>query len=152
MSQHSTTEVVTGGLVLSVAVGFLFYVSQVTGFGSAGGSADYPLKASFRVADGVSAGTDVRLAGVKIGTVSDISLNPETFRADTVLAMSGGVEIPDDSILAISSEGLLGGNFVEVLPGGSPFALEPGDSFAETQGSVSLITLLLRFVSQSASE
>ncbi len=104
------------------------------------------------MADGVSAGTDVRLAGVKIGTVSDISLNPETFRADTVLAMSGGVEIPDDSILAISSEGLLGGNFVEVLPGGSPFALEPGDSFAETQGSVSLITLLLRFVSQSASE
>ena len=62
MSQHSTTEVVTGGLVLAVAVGFLFYVSQVTGFGSAGGSVDYPLKASFRVADGVSAGTDVRLA------------------------------------------------------------------------------------------
>jgi phospholipid/cholesterol/gamma-HCH transport system substrate-binding protein len=152
MSQNSTTEVITGGVVLAIAVGFLFYVTQVTGLGSGAGSAGYSLTASFRAADGVTAGTDVRLAGVKIGTVSDITLNPETFRADTVLAMSGDVEIPDDSILAISSEGLLGGNFVEVLPGGSPFTLEPGDSFAETQGSVSLITLLLRFVSQSASE
>lgn len=153
MSQHSTTEVLTGGLVLAVAVGFLIYVGQVTGLGSGGGGAgNYDLTASFRTADGVAPGTEVRAAGVKIGTVSEISLNPETFRADTVISVNGNVEVPDDSILAISSEGLLGGNYVEVLPGGSPFVLEPGDSFVETQGSVSLVTLLLRFVSQSASE
>ncbi len=151
MSQHSTTEVVTGGLVLAVAVGFLIYVAQVTGLGQgAGGTQDYTLTASFRTADGVTAGTDVRLAGVKIGTVAQIDLNPETYRADTLLALDPDVAIPDDSVLVVSSEGLLGGNFLEVLPGGSPFALESGDSFAETQGSVSLITLLLRFVSQSA--
>jgi phospholipid/cholesterol/gamma-HCH transport system substrate-binding protein len=150
MSQNSTTEIVTGGLVLAAAVGFLIYAAQVTGIGAgAGASGAYTLNASFRTADGVTAGTDVRLAGVKIGTVSGIRLNPETFRADTQIALRGDVEIPDDSILAISSEGLLGGNFVEVLPGGSPFVLEAGDGFAETQGSVSLITLLLRFVSQS---
>ena len=150
MSQNSTTEIVTGGLVLAAAVGFLIYAAQVTGLGAgAGAGGAYTLNASFRTADGVTAGTDVRLAGVKIGTVSGISLNPETFRADTQIALRGDVEIPDDSILAISSEGLLGGNFVEVLPGGSPFVLEAGDGFAETQGSVSLITLLLRFVSQS---
>lgn len=150
MSQNSTTEIVTGGLVLAAAVGFLIYASQVTGLrAGAGASGAYTLNASFRTADGVTAGTDVRLAGVKIGTVSGIRLNPETFRADTQIALRGDVEIPDDSILAISSEGLLGGNFVEVLPGGSPFVLEAGDGFAETQGSVSLITLLLRFVSQS---
>ncbi len=150
MSQNSTTEIVTGGLVLAAAVGFLIYAAQVTGLGAgAGAGGAYTLNASFRTADGVTAGTDVRLAGVKIGTVSGIRLNPETFRADTQIALRGDVEIPDDSILAISSEGLLGGNFVEVLPGGSPFVLEAGDGFAETQGSVSLITLLLRFVSQS---
>jgi phospholipid/cholesterol/gamma-HCH transport system substrate-binding protein len=151
MSQNSTTEIVTGGLVLAAAAGFLIYAAQVTGLGSgAGAGGAYTLSASFRTADGVTAGTDVRLAGVKIGTVSDIRLNPETYRADTQIALSGDVEIPDDSGLAISSEGLLGGTFVEVLPGGSLFALEDGDAFAETQGSVSLITLLLRFVSQSA--
>ncbi len=151
MSQNSTTEIVTGGLILAAAIGFLVYAAQVTGLGAGVGTGgSYALSASFRTADGVTAGTDVRLAGVKIGTVSQIALNPETFRADTQISLQGDVEIPDDSILAISSEGLLGGNFVEVLPGGSPFALEPGDSFAETQGSVSLITLLLRFVSQSA--
>lgn len=150
MSQNSTTEIVTGGLVLAAAVGFLIYAAQVTGLGAgAGANGAYTLNASFRTADGVTAGTDVRLAGVKIGTVSGIRLNPETFRADTQIALRGDVEIPDDSILAISSEGLLGGNFVEVLPGGSPFVLEAGDGFAETQGSVSLVTLLLRFVSQS---
>jgi phospholipid/cholesterol/gamma-HCH transport system substrate-binding protein len=150
MSQNSTTEVIAGGLVVAVAAGFLVYAAQITGLGTGAGGTDYTLNASFRTADGVSAGTDVRLAGVKIGTVADIRLNNETYRADTVLALDPQVVIPDDSVLVISSEGLLGGNFLEVLPGASPFALETGDAFAETQGSVSLITLLLRFVSQSA--
>ena len=148
MAQHSTTEVVTGGLVLAVAVGFLLYVTQVTGLGQGGGAGTQTLLASFRTADGVSSGTDVRLAGVKIGTVAEIRLNPQTYKAETVLALDPAISIPDDSVLVISSEGLLGGNFLEVLPGASPFVLEPGDSFAETQGSVSLITLLMRFVSQ----
>lgn len=54
--------------------------------------------------------------------------------------------VPDDSSIIISSEGLLGGNFVEVMPGGSPFNLEPGDEVLDTQGAVSLISLLVKFV------
>ncbi|HAR50918.1 MAG TPA: outer membrane lipid asymmetry maintenance protein MlaD, partial [Roseovarius nubinhibens] len=57
-----------------------------------------------------------------------------------------GIELPDDSAVSIASEGLLGGNFVEILPGGSPFAFEPGDTVEFTQGSVSLISLLMKFV------
>lgn len=139
------TEIAVGGIVLAAAVGFVWYMSQTAGFG--GKSGGYPLTASFRSIEGVTVGTDVRLAGVKIGSVTDISLNPETFRADAEISVIEGVALPDDTSIVISSEGLLGGNFVELLPGGSPFNLEPGDEIYDTQGSVSLISLLLKFVS-----
>lgn len=141
---HNTSEVLVGGAVLAVALGFLAFVGTSTGL--SGGGTGYPLTASFRSADGISVGTDVRLAGVKIGTVTGIGLNPETFRADATITVGAGIEIPDDSAIAISSEGLLGGNFVEILPGGSPFTLEAGAEFTSTQGSVSLVTLLMKFV------
>lgn len=138
-------EILVGGVVLAAAIGFSVYAAQIAGVST--GSNNYPLTASFRSLEGVSVGTDVRLAGVKIGTVSDVALNTETFRADTTVAVFSGIEIPDDSAIIIASEGLLGGNFVEVVPGGSPFYFEPGDEISDTQGAVSLISLLLKFVS-----
>ncbi|MDV7400419.1 outer membrane lipid asymmetry maintenance protein MlaD, partial [Arthrospira platensis SPKY1] len=103
----------------------LFYAGQVTGLSSS--TAGYPLTASFRSLEGVSVGTDVRLAGVKVGTVTAVALNPDTFRADTTITVQEGIMLPDDTAIVISSEGLLGGNFVELMPGGSPFNLNPGD-------------------------
>ncbi|MGR3759726.1 outer membrane lipid asymmetry maintenance protein MlaD [Roseobacteraceae bacterium NS-SX3] len=141
---HNTTEVLAGGIVLAAAAAFALYAGQVAGL-SRGGEG-YELTASFRSLEGVTVGTDVRLAGVKIGTVTGVELNPETFRADTRFSVQNGIEVPDDSAVVISSEGLLGGNFVEVMPGGSPFALEPGDEVIDTQGAVSLISLLVKFV------
>ncbi|WP_127114251.1 outer membrane lipid asymmetry maintenance protein MlaD [Shimia sediminis] len=138
------TEIAVGAAVVAVAIGFLAYASRVADFG--GSSAGYELTASFRSIEGVSVGTDVRLAGVKIGTITDISLNPQTFRADAGMTILDGIELPDDSAIVISSEGLLGGNFVEVLPGGSPFNLEPGAEIEDTQSSVSLVGLLMKFV------
>ncbi|WP_320177550.1 outer membrane lipid asymmetry maintenance protein MlaD [Roseovarius pacificus] len=141
---ESTTEVIVGGAVLAAAIGFLVYAGQVTGF--SGGSTEYPLSASFRSADGVDVGTDVRMAGVKVGRVTDIELDPATYRARAVFTVTEGIDVPDDSAVAISSEGLLGGNYVEILPGGSPFAFAPGDEIEFTQGSVSLVSLLMKFV------
>lgn len=148
MSENKT-EVVVGGAVLAVAIGFVIYAGQVTGFTER--SAGYPLSASFRSLEGVTVGTDVRLAGVKIGTVTGIDLNPQTFRADTTFSVKNGIDIPDDSAVAVASEGLLGGNFVEIVPGGSPFNFAPGDEIEDTQGSVSLVSLLMKFVSSSSS-
>ncbi|MEO0937144.1 MAG: outer membrane lipid asymmetry maintenance protein MlaD [Pseudomonadota bacterium] len=138
-------EILVGGVVLAAAIGFGVYAAQVAGLSRAGDR--YPLTASFRSLEGVTVGTDVRLAGVKIGTVTDVALNGQTFRADTTVAIRRGVEIPDDSAIIISSEGLLGGNFVEIVPGGSPFYFAEGDEITDTQGAVSLVSLLLRFVS-----
>ena len=70
MSTEHTTEVLVGGAVLAVAVGFMVYAGQVTGF--SGGQPEYALSASFRSADGVNVGTDVRLAGVKVPKTVDV--------------------------------------------------------------------------------
>lgn len=141
---NSATETIVGGAVLAAAVGFLVFVSSSVGFGTT--SNGYELKASFRSTDGVSVGTDVRMAGVKIGTVTELNLDPESYRAVMSLSVDNTMKIPDDSGVAISQEGLLGGTFVEIVPGASDFHFEEGGEFLETQGSVSLISLLLKFV------
>jgi phospholipid/cholesterol/gamma-HCH transport system substrate-binding protein len=143
MSENAT-EVLVGGAVLAAAIGFFIYAGQVTGFDSGGDS--YQLSASFRSADGIGVGTDVRLAGVRVGSVTALDLNPETFRADVDFSVAGTIEIPDDTQAVIASEGLLGGNFLELVPGGSAFNLAPGDEVYETQSAVSLTTLILRAV------
>lgn len=144
MSSYNKTEILVGGVVLAAAIAFATYASQSTGLTKR--ATGYELNASFRSAEGVTVGTDVRMAGVKVGTVTGLVLNPETYRAETAFSVLKGIKIPDDSAIVVSSEGLLGGNFVEIMPGGSPMFLEPGDEIYDTQGAVSLISLLVKFV------
>lgn len=138
-------EILAGAVVLAVAVGFLAYAANSAGLMSRMGET-YPLTASFRAMDGISVGSDVRLAGLKVGTISDLRLNPQTFFADATIQLRSDILLPDDSAILISSEGLLGGNFVEILPGGSMDNYGAGDEIEDTQGAVSLITLLMKFV------
>ncbi len=141
---NQTTEALVGGAVLAVAAGFFIYAVQTVGAGATVDSDDYT--ASFTTAEGVSVGTDVRMSGVKIGIVTALELNPETLRADATLTVDNEYRFPDDTSALISSEGLLGGSFIELLPGGSPFDLEPGSEIEDTQSSMSLVQLLLQFV------
>ncbi|MFV0336373.1 MAG: outer membrane lipid asymmetry maintenance protein MlaD [Tropicimonas sp.] len=143
----SRAEILAGGATLAVAAAFVIYAAQGSGMAAAPGS--YELSASFRSVEGIAPGTDVRMAGVRIGTVTGLALNPETFRADLTMSVADTLELPEDSSVAISSEGLLGGNFVELVPGGSPFTLAPGDEIQDTQGALSLLALLAKFVSSS---
>lgn len=87
-------EILTGAAVLAVALGFLVWASKGEDFGSTGGQ--YPLRASFRSVEGVTVGTDVRMAGVKIGTVTGLSLNPQTFFADATVSLRDDVILPED--------------------------------------------------------
>lgn len=141
---ESRTEVAVGALVLILALGFLAYTAQATGFGRATG--DLAVSASFRSAEGVRVGTDVRLAGVRIGTVTQMGLDPDTFRANTVMQLTRDVPIPQDSTAVVASEGLLGGTYIEIMPGGSLDNLADGDAILDTQGAVSLLQLLLQYV------
>jgi len=147
---ENRAEVLAGAAVVAAAIGFLFYATGGAGIGAAAGN--YPLTASFRSVEGISSGTDVRLAGVKVGTITALKLNPTTFFADATISVENGILLPDDTAILISSEGLLGGNFIELVPGGSTENLGPGDEIEDTQGSVSLISLLMKFVSGGSAD
>ncbi|MGL4234982.1 outer membrane lipid asymmetry maintenance protein MlaD [Tabrizicola sp.] len=141
---YERAELLAGAAVLAIAAGFVVYAAQGSSY--MGEADSYPLTASFRSVEGIGVGTDVRLAGVKVGTVTDLKLNPQTFFADATISMRQDVALPVDSSILVSSEGLLGGSFIEVLPGGALENLEPGAEIEDTQGAVSLISLLMKFV------
>lgn len=144
-------ETLVGAGVIAVAVGFGVYAAQVNEF--TGGAGDgYEVAALFRAANGLASGTDVRIAGVKVGVVSEVTLDPDTYRAKALFAIDEGVEIPEDSLVRIDSEGLLGGTFVALEPGASFIMLENGDEITFTQGSYSLFDLLIRFAGGGGGE
>jgi len=147
---YERAEIIAGAGVLAVALGFAVYAGQ--GSGLMWQPEGYPLLASFRSAEGIAVGSDVRLAGVKVGTITDLTLNPQTFFADAKIEVRNDVLLPVDSAILISSEGLLGGNFVEILPGGALENLGPGEEIEDTQGAVSLITLLMKFAGGSSED
>jgi len=145
---ENTTETLIGGAVLAAAIGFLVFTSQSTGVQATGGALE--LTASFRSAQGVSVGTDVRMSGVKVGTVTALELDPQTYRAVARFTVPGNLELASDSQALIQTEGLLGGTFVEIVPGGAPGNLAAGDEIEDTQGAVSIVTLLMKFAAGSS--
>lgn len=136
-------ELIVGAVVLAVAAGFLVWATGGTG-GAAGGS--YPLRAAFPNVDGVEKGTEVRLAGVRVGRVSDVRLNPQTYYAEAELQVPDTIALPTDSAALIQSDGLLGGSYIELRPGGAADMLRPGDEIEDVQGSVSLLALMMKFL------
>lgn len=141
---ENRAEVLAGAVVVAAAIGFLGW--SFGGGRLTGGAESYALRASFRSVEGIRAGSDVRLAGVKVGSITALTLNPETYYADAVVEVDAKLKLPTDSAIVISSEGLLGGNYVELMPGGAEEILAPGDEIEDTQGAVSLLTLLMKWV------
>lgn len=146
MTRNSAAETAIGALVVATAVGFVLYAGQVAGRGAASG---YPLTARFGSVEGISVGTDVRLAGIRVGSVTGLRLDPATYQAQATFTVTEGLEIPEDSDVKIASEGLLGGSFLEITPGASEFMLADGAEILNTQSSVSLLNLLMRFAGSS---
>jgi phospholipid/cholesterol/gamma-HCH transport system substrate-binding protein len=146
--QNNTVETLIGAIVVAVAAGFLFFAYTTTGSGSVSG---YDILARFSSTDGISSGTDVRLHGIKIGTVADITLDPKTYMAIAHLSIKNDVQIPDDSAVKITSSGLLGSSYVAIQPGGSDKNIKPNGELTNTQGSVDLMGLIGRAVMSGGS-
>jgi phospholipid/cholesterol/gamma-HCH transport system substrate-binding protein len=134
-------ETLIGAVVLLVAGFFLAFAYTSGGVGG-GGMSGYELQARFNRADGLVVGGDVRLSGIKIGTVTRQTLDPKTFDAIVMISVDSRYQLPEDSAVKIASEGLLGGNYLSVEPGGSSAPLKPGSEFRYTQGSVNMMDLI----------
>jgi len=144
-------EVALGAVVMITAIVFVAFALRTTGT-ALGATGSYTLNATFRSAEGVRPGAELRLAGVKIGNVTGMSLDPQSFRAQIEMSVDSTLELPLDSTIQVATEGLLGGTYLEILPGGDMDVLQPGETFQDTQSSVSLITLLLRAFTGSDDE
>lgn len=133
-------ETGVGLVVLAAAGAFLAYALGVGGFARA--APGYEVTAKFGQVGALAPGADVRVAGVKVGTVSSVSLDPKTYLAVTRLSLQPDVRLPSDSVAKITSDGLLGGSHVAIAPGGAPDDLKAGGEIGNTQGAVDLFGLI----------
>jgi len=137
---EALAETAIGGVVLAAAAGFLIYaLSNAGGFGGGGG---YTVLARFGQVGALATGADVRVAGVKVGSVTKIELDPKTYLARTYLNIKSDVKLPTDSTVKITSDGLLGGQHLAIAPGSSTADLKDGGEFENVQGAVDLFGLI----------
>jgi phospholipid/cholesterol/gamma-HCH transport system substrate-binding protein len=138
--KNTTVETAIGALVVVIAAGFFAFAYTTSGKGNTTGG--YRLKAEFDNIAGVNTGTDVRLAGIKVGTVVNQMLNTENFQAVVTMSIDPKVKLTDDTTAKVTSEGLLGSNFIALDPGGSDVILADGGQITNTQGAVDIWTLI----------
>ncbi len=138
--QSQWAETGVGAVVLIAAAGFLAYA--LANAGGLHGGGGYAVSARFGSVAGLAPGADVRVAGVKVGSVTSIALDPKTFMAKASMSIDPKVELPVDSTVKITQDGLLGGQHVSVEPGGSQDNMKPGAEFENAQGSVDLFGLI----------
>ena len=137
-------ETAVGAVVILIAVVFFTFAYTSSGIGK--GSGGYRLVAEFDNADGIGVGSDVRMSGVKIGTVTSQTLDPTTYQAVLNLSIDRTLTLPNDSSAKVTSEGLLGSKFVALEPGGSEDMLKEGDRIAYTQGAIDIWSLVSQFM------
>lgn len=145
-SSAERAELWVGAAVLLVAAGFLFWSGAGSRMIGTGFGKTYELNAFFPDVGGIEVGTDIRIAGVTVGRVNAVDLDPQTYLAKARLQVPVTVSLPRDSAALIQSDGLLGGAYIELQPGGADDILAPGDEIEDVQGAVSLITLMMKFV------
>jgi len=129
-----------------VAVAGLFLMFSLSQRSDASTADSYDLIARFDRADGVSPGTEVRVAGVKVGAVRSVVLDQKTFKAEATLAIKKDVQIPDESAAQIQSDSLLGGSYIHIQISGMPDNMQPGARFEYTRGSMNVLGILLEAV------
>lgn len=147
--KDNVAEALIGAMVLLVGGWFLTYFYQHTQGPSRDG---YNIVARFPAVVGINVGSDVRVSGIKVGSVSAQSLDPQTYQATLSLTIDNAVRLPVDTSAKITSEGLLGGTYIALSPGGEMDYLKPGGEIEQTQGSVDLLDLVGRAVFSAGSK
>jgi phospholipid/cholesterol/gamma-HCH transport system substrate-binding protein len=142
--KRNMIETVLGAVVLTVAVLFFVYGTGKANVGDV--SNGYSVRAQFTDIGALNEGDDVKIGGVKIGSVEKVGLDPVLYNADVTLNIRDDVELPYDTSARITSEGLLGGTYLALDVGGDTEMLEEGDMIAITQSAQNLEQLLGQFI------
>lgn len=141
--KRSIIETVLGAVVLVLAGVFLVFSYRTADISKVSG---YEITAAFSGIGGLAIGDDVRISGVKIGSVNNVALNNQNYLAVVTMAIDPTVKLPEDTAAIISSESLLGGRYLEIQPGASDEMLQPGQQIKYTQAPQNLEQLLGKFI------
>ena len=137
--QRNMLETVMGAIVLLTAVAFVSLAYEAANIRGTDG---YELEAEFGATGGLSVGDDVRISGIKVGRISRQELDPVTYAARIVMSLDERIRIPADSSARITAASLLGGNYLELIPGADEDMMQPGEVIYDTRDPVSLTDLL----------
>jgi phospholipid/cholesterol/gamma-HCH transport system substrate-binding protein len=144
LQQSNIAETLIGAAVVAVVAGFLTFSYYRTG---GAGLSGYEVNAKVAKADGLAVGTDVRLAGIKVGSVSDLTLDPKTYLVTVHMNIRDDVKLPVDSSVLVTQAGFLGGQYLSITPGGEDKMMVAGSFFENAQGSIDVMSLVGRFAS-----
>lgn len=133
--RRNAVETVLGAVVLLVAGMFVYFAYNTAQVKAIDG---YNIKASFFKIGGLTTGSDVRINGIKVGTVTNARLDPETFDAVLEMSIKPDIKLPTDTIAAIGSEGIVGGKYVRITPGSAKETISDNGSISETKDFRSL--------------
>ena len=142
MPQTNVAETLIGAGVVVVALIFAALAYYRMGAGHLSG---YEINAKVPKADGLAVGTDVRLAGIKVGTVSDLTLDPKTYLVTVHMNIRNDIKLPVDSSVLVTQSGFLGGQYLSITPGGDNQMMAAGSYFENAQGSIDVMGLVGRF-------
>ncbi|HXV25150.1 MAG TPA: outer membrane lipid asymmetry maintenance protein MlaD [Alphaproteobacteria bacterium] len=144
--RRSVIETIMGAVVLVIAGLFLFFAYTSSDVRATNG---YELIARFNRVDGLADGSDVRMSGIKIGSVVGQQLDPSSYRAVVRISIESVIQLPVDTSARIQSDGLLGNAYMVLEPGGAEEMLPPGGEIEFTQDAINLVDLLGRFIFSS---
>ena len=143
---RNTLETVMGAIVVLAAAGFVALAYEAAGVKGIGG---YEITAEFGSTGGLSVGDDVRISGIKVGQITAQQLDPITYVAKVSMAIEPTIKIPSDSSARITAASLLGGNYLELMPGAATDTLGAGAVIYDTRDPISLSDLLGKAVFSS---
>ncbi|MBE7637161.1 outer membrane lipid asymmetry maintenance protein MlaD [Sneathiella sp. P13V-1] len=147
---NNIVETIIGAVVLAFAAIFLVFAYRTADIGAGGNGLN--LIAKFDQVDGLQVGSDVRMSGIKVGTVTSQTLDTESYRAVIGFSINDEIKLPEDSAAKIASESLLGGSYLDLEPGGAEDMLGEGDEVTFTQSSVSLMDLIGQAIFSATSD
>lgn len=147
--QRNMLEAVMGAIVLLTAVAFVSLAYEAANIRGTDG---YELEAEFGATGGLSVGDEVRISGIKVGRISRQELDPVTYAARIVMSLDERIRIPADSSARITAASLLGGNYLELIPGADEDMMQPGEVIYDTRDPVSLTDLLSKAVFSAAND
>jgi phospholipid/cholesterol/gamma-HCH transport system substrate-binding protein len=142
--KYNKFETFVGLLVLVIAGVFFSFAYKINNRGS--GNDNYSIIALFQNIDGIESGADVKISGIKIGSVDQVLLKDETYDAVLMLKIQNSVKIPKDSTAVVSTSGLLGGRYIKIVPGGAEEILSNGQKITLTQSALSIEDLIGKFL------